>query len=113
MSDKINTQSMSDVMPGKEAAIETLNPIGQVMVERLKPAPRIADLNNKKICLFWNGKKRGDLALKRVKELFMEKFVGVDFNWFTAKTYSETIHPDEIDTIRGGGNEAIIATTGD
>ena len=94
-----NMQGTSKQKPKKEVSLNILNPIGRVTVEPVKPALRLGDLNNKKICLFWNGKTRGDLALKRVKELLMERFAGLSFSQFMTKTYTETVHPDEIDAI--------------
>lgn len=62
-------------MQNLAVTLEVLNPTGKVVsAPFLKPAPRIADLNGKRIGLLWNGKKHGDLVLERIAEASEERF---------------------------------------
>jgi hypothetical protein len=107
------SRSVSKQLPVKEVGLSILNPIGVVEVQVEKPAPRLKDLNGKRIGLFWNTKMRGDLALRKIEELLKKKFVGMEFTWFEQKTYAEGLRPKEIETIKGLRNQAMIGTSGD
>jgi len=53
---------------------EVFNPEAEYDKPVLKLAPRLTDLNNKKIGLFWNGKPNGDKLLDAVGQLLQQQF---------------------------------------
>jgi hypothetical protein len=52
-----------------------LNPVGETVATKVFTAPRIEDLNHKRIGLFWNGKHNGDIVLLRIGEFLKKKFM--------------------------------------
>ncbi len=56
--------------------LEVLNPVAsrQGEIGQYSLAPRPKSLNGKKVGLFWNGKRNGDIALTRVGELLKSRF---------------------------------------
>jgi diacylglycerol kinase family enzyme len=48
--------------------------VGDAEVDRFETADRLADLNGKRIGLFWNGKPNGDLFLNRFAERLKARF---------------------------------------
>ncbi len=61
-----------------EVEWEVLNP--EAEYEKLVGllAPRLTELNNKKIGLFWNGKPSGDILLDELGNLLQERFKDVE-----------------------------------
>ena len=107
------TRSVSQKKPAKGVALSVLNPIGMVETQLTEAAPRLPDLNGKRIGLFWNTKMRGDLALRKVEELLKQRFSNLEFTWFESKTYAEGLRPEELETIKGLRNQAMVGTSGD
>ena len=114
-----NARSKNELLPeAGSVTLEVLNPMGKaVLTPGLEPAPRIPDLNNKKICLMWNGKKHGDLVLKTLAKVLGEKFKNPEFIELPSgadRDWSE--YPDE-DTIAAMAEkcncDAIIGAIGD
>ena len=108
-----HTRSVSKKATANEATLSILNPIGVVEVQLEEPAPRLTDLDGKRIGLFWNTKMRGDLALRKVEELLKKRFVDIEFTWFQQKTYAEGLRPEEVEKIKGLRNQAMVGTSGD
>ena len=63
-------------------ALEVLNPLAMLEVKRIVPAPRVTDLNHKRVLLYWNGRLHSDVAIERVQELFAKRFTGQEFKLF-------------------------------
>lgn len=57
------------------------NPVAESIVQTVKPAPRVADLNGKRIGLYWNVKAGGDLALERTEVLLHDRFPDATFSY--------------------------------
>ena len=112
----MKTEKFTQILPensiSKEIQFEIINPIGVTDTEIMAPIPRLKDLKNKRIGLFWNSKARGDVALKKVETMLKDKFDGVEFTWFTTDN-STALAPMEITTLKELMNDAIISTTGD
>ncbi len=53
------------------------NPIGVVEVGET-PAPRVADLHGKKVCMLWNGVFRGDETFPYLQQLLKGRFPDAD-----------------------------------
>ena len=106
------TQILSKDPTAKDVQLEIFNPIGVTDTEIIEPAPRLKDLHNKRVGLFWNSKARGDVALKTVEALLRERFDGIEFTWFSTDC-STALAPIEIETIEEQKNDAVISTTGD
>lgn len=79
---------MSNIGAAKAAAeqrpvkLEVFNPLARIDVQRIQPAARVPDLNNKRVLLYWNGKVNSDVAVAHVKELFEKRFKGQQYNIF-------------------------------
>jgi len=107
------TRSVLQKTPAKGVTVSVFNPIGMVETQLTEAAPRLPDLNGKRIGLFWNTKMRGDLALRKVEELLKQRFSDLEFTWFESKTYAEGLRPEEVETIKGLRNQAMVGTSGD
>ena len=90
-----------------------LNPIGVFKPERVAPATRPTDLNNKRIGLHWNEKPRGDVALQRVKELLEQQFTGVETKFLPTTNIVRPITQDQLDEILVWKPDAIVGATAD
>jgi hypothetical protein len=110
---RASTRSVSQKRSAKGVTLSILNPIGMVETQLMEPAPRLTDLNGKRIGLFWNTKMRGDLALRKVEELLKQRFSDLEFTWFESKTYAEGLRPEEVEKIKGLRNQAMVGTSGD
>ena len=106
------TQILPKGATSQEMQFEVCNPIGVTDTELMQSAPRLEALQNKRIGLFWNSKARGDVALKKVKELLGGRFNGIEFNWFRTDN-STALAPVEFKVIAEQKNDAVISTTGD
>jgi hypothetical protein len=115
-SDKRNEQ---EVPAGAgPVTLEVLTPMGKTISRAdLHPAPRLTDLRNRKICLMWNGKKHGDVLLKRLAEVLGNRFEDTEFVELPSgegREWSE--YPDE-ETIGAMAEkhncEAVIGAIGD
>jgi hypothetical protein len=87
------TQKMSDW----RVTLEVLNPRGEIKLPPLSvPAPRVDDLANKKIGIYWNGKAGGNNFWDLTEELLKEKFPAAKILRYKGpfdlgKTLSETL----------------------
>lgn len=105
-------------MQNLAVTLEVSNPTGNVVsAPFLKPAPRIADLNGKRIGLLWNFKKHGDLVLKRIAEALGERFKSLEFIKLpSGAKLPWGAYPDEktiAEIAKNQGCDAIIGTIGD
>jgi hypothetical protein len=100
------------MVPNDQSAIGVLNPVGLLRFKPIPHAPRVKDLNNKKIGLYWNHKARGNVALDRVRERLSERFTGLTFEWFETPVSVEA-SSEWFNNVRTKGVDAFIASTGD
>ena len=92
--------------------MRVLNPVAVRKFTPVSPAKKLKDLNNKKIGLYWNFKARGDVALKRIRELLSERFEGMSFDWFETGPVHEGTE-EWFESIRKSGVDGVVGTTGD
>lgn len=62
-----------------ETVLEVLNPVAPTagQLERLTLVPRPPSLEGKRVGLYWNYKRGGDVALKRVGDFLQARFPGL------------------------------------
>ena len=94
------------------ATLRVLNPVAARKFRPVAPAKRHADLSGKKIGLYWNYKKHGDVALRRVKELLSGRYEGMRFEWFETGPVNEAAE-EWLESVRLSGVQGVVATTGD
>jgi hypothetical protein len=99
-------------MTSGQHVLRVLNPIGILAFTPLPPAPRLKDLNNKKIGLYWNHKARGNVALDRVREVFSERYQGMSFEWFETPISVEASE-EWFANVKKRGVDGVVASTGD
>jgi hypothetical protein len=56
---------------------EALNPMAEYETPILALSPKLANLNEKTVGLFWNGKPNGDLLLKAIGKLLEQRFKNI------------------------------------
>ena len=89
--------------------IEVMNPVANTVKGQMTPAARLKSLEGKKIALWWNGKARGDVALKRVGRHLEEKFGAECFFYTQLFPHAEDVY----EVVLKDGCEAAITATGD
>ena len=89
--------------------IEVMNPVGNTVKGQMPPAARLKSLEGKTIALWWNGKARGDVALKRVGRRLEEKFGAKCVFYHQNFPHGEEVY----DVVLKDGCEAAITSTGD
>jgi hypothetical protein len=72
---------------------EVLNPSAECEVPVVTLAPRLSDLNSKRIGLFWNGKPFGDILLEEIGALLKDRFENVEIIKFNLTI---SVGPDNI-----------------
>lgn len=93
-------------------SLQVLNPVGILKFRPISHAPRLPDLRNKKIGLYWNHKARGNVALDRVKELLSSRYAGMTFEWFETPVSVEA-SKEWFAGVKKKGVDGIVASTGD
>ena len=88
---------------------EVLDPNVEYETLTVGPAPRLPDLNNRKIGLYWNGKPTGDLLLTAIGELLQQRFRGVELLRFEP---GFPLSPEKKKKI-AEESDAVIGATGD
>ena len=92
-----------------ENVIEVMNPVANTEKGEIAPAARLKSLEGKTVALWWNGKAKGDVALRKLGQLLEEKF-GARCVFF----YQVFPHAEEVyDVVLEAGCEAAITSTGD
>lgn len=96
------------------APLKVFNPVARPVQTRLTPAPRISDLNGKRIGLYWNMKAGGDVALQHIRELLEKRFPNARFSSYHGDVGFTMRHltPKEADRI-AREVDAVIGTTSD
>lgn len=101
------------VQPAKvQVSLQVLNPVVAHKFRPVSPAKRSPDLSGKKIGLYWNYKKHGDVALRRVQELLSERYGDLSFQWLETGPVNEASE-EWFESVRLSGVMAVVATTGD
>ncbi|MBE0481775.1 MAG: hypothetical protein IBX68_12470 [Dehalococcoidia bacterium] len=90
-----------------------LNPIGIFKPDRVPPAPRLKDLNNRKIGLHWNEKPRGDIALERVKEILEERYSGLQTRFLPSTNIVRPLTDEQLSEAMAWKPDAVVGATGD
>jgi hypothetical protein len=107
----MNPQSAVQEAKGA-ATLRVLNPVAARKFRPIPPARRHPDLAGKKIGLYWNYKKHGDVALGRVRELLSERYAGMSFEWLETGPVNEASE-EWFEGVRASGVEGVVAATGD
>lgn len=94
--------------------LKVRNPVALRMESRVDPAPRLSDLNGKRIGLYWNLKAGGDRALKWAEKLLAERYPEARFSHYrgTVGATNRHVTPKEADRI-SRECDAIIGTSSD
>lgn len=96
------------------ALIEVLNPVAEQRPEKIMPAVRLNDLNGKKIALWWNGKPKGDVALKAIGDVIKNRFQRTKCLFFSCIYQGRgSSIPEEYEALLKAKPDAVIASTGD
>lgn len=104
--------SPSDGGQAAPATLRVVNPVVARKFQPLSPAKRHEVLTGKKIGLYWNYKKHGDVALERVKELLSRRFEGLRFQRLETGPVNEAT-AEWFESVRQSGVMAVVGTTGD
>jgi hypothetical protein len=57
--------------------LSVVSPVGTEAVARARGAPRLADLNGKRVCELWNGVFKGDVTFPVIRRLLKERYPGI------------------------------------
>ena len=96
------------------ALIEVMNPVAEQKPEQVMPAERLENLNDKKIVLWWNGKPKGDIALRAVGDVIEHRFPGSKCLFFSCIYQGRgSAVPEEYEALLKAKPDAVIASTGD
>ncbi len=95
-------------------AIKVRNPVASTVARHVEPAPRLGDLNGKRIGLYWNMKAGGDVALFRIKSVLEERYPGARFADYQGSVGGLMRHCTAADSDRIAKEvDAVIGTTSD
>jgi hypothetical protein len=96
------------------ARLEVRSPVAAVVLQSVKPAPRLRDLSGATIGLYWNVKAGGDHALDRTEQLLHERFPGARFKRYTGSVGWLMRHCTAEDSDRIASEvQAVVGTTND
>jgi len=88
---------------------EVLNPVAMSESALHTGAPRLPDLNRRKIGLFWNGKPDGNVLLDAISKLLRQRFNDIDLIKFNLRI---SVGPENI-KLMAEICDGIIAAIGD
>ncbi len=96
------------------AGLKVLNPVARSLESRADPAPRLRDLNGKRIGLYWNIKAGGDVALQRIEELLAIRYPTARFAYYRGDVGFNMRYITEAGANRIAAEcDAIVGTTAD
>ncbi len=96
------------------SVIKVRNPVAETVAQKVDPAPRLGDLNGKRIGLYWNMKAGGDVALSRIRERLQERYPGASFAEYQGSVGGLMRHCTAADSDRIAKEvDAVIGTTSD
>ena len=94
--------------------LEIANPVADVVIPKVEPAKRPADLAGKRIGLYWNYKPGGNVALDEVERLLRERYPSAQFIRFEGSVGASVRHLTPKDADRAiERTEVVVGTTGD
>ena len=100
---------MSKIVDGAQVEWEVLDPNAEYEKMVSGPIPRLANLNKRKIGLYWNGKPDGDTLLKSIEDLLREQFKDIEILRF----HSGFPLAPEVKKEIAEKSDAVIGATGD
>ena len=92
-----------------ENVIEVMNPVANAETGKIAPAARLKSLQGKTVALWWNGKAKGDVALRKVGQLLEESFGARTVFFHQQFPHDEGVY----DVVLKAGCDAAITSTGD
>jgi hypothetical protein len=98
-----------EVVEGSAVVWEVFDPAAEYEAVIYRPAPRLKDLNNKKVGLFWNGKPSGNVVLDSIGGLLQDRYEGIELKLFNAGFPAA---PEMIKQM-AAESDAVIGATGD
>jgi len=95
-------------------SLEILNPVAEIVRDRVPPAKRLDTLEGKTIGLYWNQKPGGDIALAHVARELSQRFTGITFKSYLGSVGSPSRQATAEDIARMSKEvDAIIGTNAD
>jgi hypothetical protein len=88
---------------------QVLNPEAEYETVGQTIAPRLHELDRKKIGLFWNGKPSGDVLLESIGKLLTQRFAGLELIRFNLGINAGTENIQKM----AAACDGVIAATGD
>ncbi len=96
------------------STIRVRNPVAETVALQVEPAPRLGDLNGKRIGLYWNMKAGGDVALSRIKAVLQERYPAAAFAEYQGSVGALMRHCTAADVDRITKEvDAVIGTSSD
>ncbi len=96
------------------AKLEILNPQASSVIEAINPAPRLAELTDKNIGLWWNMKAGGDVALDKTAHILAQRFPGTQFKHYVGSVGAMLRHATAEDATKIAQEcDAVVGTTSD
>lgn len=96
-----------EVVEGSAVVWEVLDPTAEYEAVVYGPAPRLEDLNNKKVGLFWNGKPGGNVVLDSIGALLQCRYESIQLKFFNAGFPAA---PEMIKQMAAESDVVIVAT---
>jgi hypothetical protein len=94
--------------------IEVISPVANALPPKaITAVARPGSLDGKTICLWWNCKARGDVALTTIAEILERRFKNVNFVRFSQQYDHARNFPERYDEVKKSGSVVAIATTAD
>ena len=89
--------------------LAVLNPVAEAAVVHGEPAARPASLDGKALGIWWNTKRGGEIALKRIAEHLQHKYQGLRVEWFSEH------YPASAETVSACAerSDIVVGATGD
>jgi hypothetical protein len=96
------------------AQLQVFNPVAEALTSHVDLAPRLDDMNGKRIGLYWNLKAGGDVALRKTEEELARRYPDAKFSYYTGSVGFVMRHvtPQEADRI-SQEVDAIVGTSSD
>lgn len=95
---------------GSNGVLDVLDPVAVVAAKTVTPAPRLPNLEGRKIGLYWNTKPGGNIGLEEAAKLLGEKYENISFEKFY---YRYPVGKAVLEQVKKSGCDAIIGSTAD
>ncbi|MFG1421752.1 UGSC family (seleno)protein [Roseixanthobacter liquoris] len=94
--------------------LRVYNPVAEILEVSHPPAPRVDDLDGKRIGLYWNMKAGGDVALARAEELLKQRYPRATFAYYRGSVGWMMRHVTPADVAQVAREcDVVIGTTAD